>query len=105
MPSPSGIKGSGHHRGGTAEALHDFQDRRTRAVFRPGNFDGGIPLVSDLAAKLSLPLFVLGGGSNILVSDAGFDGVVVHPVCRGITILHEDHRRRNPGSERRRSVG
>jgi UDP-N-acetylmuramate dehydrogenase len=48
-------------------------------------------LVSDLAAKLSLPLFVLGEGSNILVSDAGFDGVVVHPVCRGITILHEDH--------------
>jgi UDP-N-acetylmuramate dehydrogenase len=46
--------------------------------------------VSGLAAKLFLPLFVLGGGSNILVSDAGFDGVVVHPVCRGITILQED---------------
>ena len=24
------------------------------------------------------------------MSDAGFDGVVVHPDCRGITILHED---------------
>jgi len=46
--------------------------------------------VSYFAAKMNLPLFVLGGGSNILVSDAGFSGVVVHPVCRGITILHED---------------
>ncbi|HVT42549.1 MAG TPA: hypothetical protein VHD39_06150, partial [Acidimicrobiales bacterium] len=25
-----------------------------------------------------LPLFVLGRGSNLLVADAGFDGVVVH---------------------------
>ncbi|MGD1102914.1 MAG: UDP-N-acetylmuramate dehydrogenase [Terriglobia bacterium] len=43
-----------------------------------------------LASVQSLPLFVLGGGSNILVSDRGFDGVVVHPACRGIEILHED---------------
>jgi UDP-N-acetylmuramate dehydrogenase len=43
----------------------------------------------QLAAQHGLPLFVLGGGSNILVSDAGFEGVVVHPACRGIEILHE----------------
>jgi UDP-N-acetylmuramate dehydrogenase len=29
-------------------------------------------------------LFVLGGGSNLLVSDAGFDGVVVHVGVKGI---------------------
>ena len=29
------------------------------------------------AGQQGLPLFVLGGGSNLLVSDAGFDGVVV----------------------------
>lgn len=46
--------------------------------------------VSELAGKLSLPLFILGGGSNILVSDSGFEGVVVHPVCRGVEILRED---------------
>ena len=46
--------------------------------------------VSDFAAKMDLPLFVLGGGSNILVSDAGFAGVALHPVCRGIATLHED---------------
>ena len=43
-----------------------------------------------LAEKQALPLFVLGGGSNILVSDRGYEGVVAHPACRGIEILHED---------------
>ncbi|MGO8814620.1 MAG: UDP-N-acetylmuramate dehydrogenase [Terriglobia bacterium] len=43
-----------------------------------------------VAKRRALPLFVLGGGSNILVSDRGFDGVVVHPTCRGVETLHED---------------
>jgi UDP-N-acetylmuramate dehydrogenase len=46
--------------------------------------------VIDFAGQRGLPLFVLGGGSNILVSDHGYDGVVVHPACRGVEILHED---------------
>jgi UDP-N-acetylmuramate dehydrogenase len=46
--------------------------------------------VVEFARRQNLPLFVLGGGSNILVSDHGFDGVVVHPACRGIEIRHED---------------
>jgi UDP-N-acetylmuramate dehydrogenase len=46
--------------------------------------------VLHLAGKLSLPIFVLGGGSNILVSDRGFEGVVVHPACRGMEIAQED---------------
>jgi UDP-N-acetylmuramate dehydrogenase len=33
---------------------------------------------AQFARERSLPLFVLGGGSNLLVSDAGFDGVVMH---------------------------
>lgn len=31
-------------------------------------------------------VFLLGGGSNILVSDEGFPGLVIHPAGRGITI-------------------
>ena len=31
-----------------------------------------------------LPVFVLGGGSNVLADDAGFDGVVIHVATRGI---------------------
>src|SRR3989344_2792949 len=30
-----------------------------------------------IAKKINLPMFVLGGGSNLLVSDQGFDGLVI----------------------------
>jgi UDP-N-acetylmuramate dehydrogenase len=46
--------------------------------------------VSNLASMHGLPLFVLGGGSNILVSDCGYEGVVIHPAYRGVEIAHED---------------
>lgn len=35
------------------------------------------------ARKQNLPIFVLGGGSNLLVSDAGFDGLVLHMAPNG----------------------
>jgi UDP-N-acetylmuramate dehydrogenase len=38
----------------------------------------------DWAGRRKLPLFVLGGGSNLLVSDAGFDGLVLHVGLKGI---------------------
>lgn len=37
------------------------------------------------ARERALPHFVLGGGSNLLVSDAGFPGVVIKMALRGIT--------------------
>lgn len=37
-----------------------------------------------------LPVFVLGGGSNLLVSDRGFSGLVLHPAGGGIHVLEED---------------
>ncbi len=36
------------------------------------------------AAQRKLPLFVLGGGSNLLVSDAGFPGLVLRIALKGI---------------------
>ena len=36
------------------------------------------------AREHGVPLFVLGGGSNLLVADAGFDGLVLHVRLRGI---------------------
>jgi len=36
------------------------------------------------AREEGLPLFVLGGGSNLLVADAGYDGVVLHIALKGI---------------------
>jgi UDP-N-acetylmuramate dehydrogenase len=36
------------------------------------------------ARERRVPLFVLGGGSNVLIADAGFDGLVIHVAMRGI---------------------
>jgi UDP-N-acetylmuramate dehydrogenase len=38
------------------------------------------------ARERSVPLFVLGGGSNLLVADAGFDGLVVQVALEGIQL-------------------
>ncbi len=45
------------------------------------------------ARAKSVPVFVLGGGSNLLVSDAGFPGLVLHISIAGIDI-HEDGAKR-----------
>ena len=39
----------------------------------------------QFAEQRSLPVFVLGGGSNVLIADNGFSGVVIHIVNKGIT--------------------
>lgn len=39
--------------------------------------------------KNKLPIFVLGGGSNILVSDAGFPGLVIKMEMKGISYAEE----------------
>ncbi|MEZ4859765.1 MAG: UDP-N-acetylmuramate dehydrogenase [Caldilineaceae bacterium] len=38
------------------------------------------------ARSVSLPYFMLGGGSNILISDAGIRGLVIHNRCRQVRI-------------------
>lgn len=44
-------------------------------------------LAVNSARKLSIPLFLTGGGTNILVSDNGFRGIVVKNDTTGIKIL------------------
>ncbi|MBI4133196.1 UDP-N-acetylmuramate dehydrogenase [Candidatus Uhrbacteria bacterium] len=41
------------------------------------------------ARELGVPTFVLGGGSNVLVSDAGFDGLVIKAANRGVVIASD----------------
>ena len=41
------------------------------------------------ARERGVPLFVLGGGSNVLVADAGFDGLVLHVVIKGVELNGE----------------
>jgi UDP-N-acetylmuramate dehydrogenase len=45
------------------------------------------------ARARSLPLFVLGGGSNLLVSDAGFHGLLLHMTLSGIDARDCDGKR------------
>jgi UDP-N-acetylmuramate dehydrogenase len=42
------------------------------------------------ARERNLNVFFLGGGSNLLIADTGFDGLVVHLALRGITVESED---------------
>jgi UDP-N-acetylmuramate dehydrogenase len=42
------------------------------------------------ASQRSLPVFILGGGSNLLISDAGFPGLVIHVDLRGRVVESED---------------
>jgi UDP-N-acetylmuramate dehydrogenase len=39
------------------------------------------------AREKGVPLFVLGGGSNLLVADGGFDGLVLHIALKGIQTM------------------
>lgn len=43
------------------------------------------------AKQHDLPLLVLGGGSNMLVSDKGFPGLIIHISNKGIELRDEDH--------------
>ncbi len=48
-------------------------------------------LAADVAFLWSedIPLFVLGNGSNVLISDSGLDGVVIHNKAKTVTIENE----------------
>ncbi|MFZ1086773.1 MAG: UDP-N-acetylmuramate dehydrogenase [Terracidiphilus sp.] len=48
---------------------------------------------TEWASQRGVPLFVLGGGSNLLIADAGFDGLVLRVGLRGITATDEPGQR------------
>jgi UDP-N-acetylmuramate dehydrogenase len=43
-----------------------------------------------LAEKNDWEIFVLGGGSNVLIADEGFDGLVLQTALKGISVLPEN---------------
>jgi len=44
----------------------------------------------DFGRAEARPTFILGGGSNLLIADEGFDGLVIRIDLRGITVESED---------------
>jgi len=43
----------------------------------------------EYAQSIGAPVFILGGGSNIVVSDSGFDGLVIQIAISGVSIEDE----------------
>jgi UDP-N-acetylmuramate dehydrogenase len=60
-----------------------------RYFFRATNVDE-VRTALDWARDNNQAIFILGGGSNLLISDAGFDGLVLQVDLRGITVENED---------------
>jgi len=64
--------------------------RTTLSVGGPARWQVDAPSASVLsdtlrwAADRGVPVVVLGGGSNVLIADAGFDGLVVRPCIAGL---------------------
>jgi UDP-N-acetylmuramate dehydrogenase len=44
----------------------------------------------DFARHENVSVLVLGGGSNVLISDRGFDGLILHPASEGMTELDSE---------------
>jgi UDP-N-acetylmuramate dehydrogenase len=69
----------------------------TLGIGGPAKYFAEVTNEEELAAGIrwardrGLPLFVLGGGSNIVVADAGFPGLVLRVSIRGIDIHLEDN--------------
>ena len=68
----------------------------TLRIGGPAKFFAAAESVDDVrealafAEERSLAVLILGGGSNVLIADEGFDGLVIHTDLRGITIESED---------------
>ncbi len=62
----------------------------------PARFFVSVKNIVDLtdallfAQQRSLPIFILGGGSNILMSDEGFDGLVIRIEIAGVTFAEKE---------------
>jgi len=61
-----------------------FQIGGPARYFAEATAPGEIEEALGFAAGRSLPLFILGGGSNLVVADSGFRGLVLHVALRGV---------------------
>ena len=66
----------------------------TKAFFKAKNIEELVGAVK-ICRKLKLPYFILGQGSNILVGDSGFKGVVIKNEARKIKVLGYDGKIKN----------
>ncbi len=71
---------------------HPLAGLTTMRVGGPAQYFATVTTVDQLlklvrwSRSMELPYFVLGGGSNMLISDAGIRGLVIHNRCRDVRI-------------------
>ncbi|MFQ5453567.1 MAG: UDP-N-acetylmuramate dehydrogenase [Candidatus Zixiibacteriota bacterium] len=51
------------------------------------------------AIQLKLPFFIIGGGSNLLISDTGYDGLIIKIDVRGLKMLSDTEIECNAGED------
>jgi UDP-N-acetylmuramate dehydrogenase len=80
-------------------SIHENEPLKPYTTFKIGGPARYFAIVSDaeqvraalaFARENGLAVFILGGGSNLLVSDHGFDGLVLHPALTGVSVAHQD---------------
>ena len=85
---------------GTALAIREnvtLASYTTLGVGGPARFlvsvkhEDQVPEALEFARAHACPIFILGSGSNILVSDSGFPGLIVRIEIRGVQPLDEDN--------------
>jgi UDP-N-acetylmuramate dehydrogenase len=70
----------------------------TLAVGGPARYFAAARTESDLSAALewaqvrSIPVYVLGGGSNVVIADSGVDGLVIHVIIGGVERSRDGNR-------------
>ena len=82
--------------------LHDknwFQTGGPAKFFCEPQNENDFSKAVKFAAENNLKIFVLGEGANILISDNGFDGLVIHPKLSNICSLHFFVKKSNPRDE------
>ena len=60
--------------------LHEFSTYKVggKAAFYAKIFDfEGLEKIADVISESSIPVLVVGNGSNLLIADSGFDGLVI----------------------------
>jgi UDP-N-acetylmuramate dehydrogenase len=57
--------------------------------FATATLPADVAAAADWASSRRLPVLLLGGGSNLIVSDRGFDGLVLHMAVRGLTSIED----------------
>ncbi len=71
-------------------SLHDknwFATGGPAAFFAQPNNAAQFQEALSFASTNNLAIFVLGKGANILISDEGFDGLVIQPQINGLEII------------------